>query len=380
MMVNDNDLPGGVDPLPLPDLADIPLMPPEQPAGAGGAPPPLPFSVPPVPAAAGATPAAPAPAPGGAPAGAAALPAGPLLRDRIVILGRRKSGKTVFLARLYERLWNSKGHIHMAAVDGNSHVQLLKEIDAMSKRQWPAATEGLRTFKLEVTFHGQKFLLLAPDYPGEVFRKAFMENSDEPLVRELLDNIDRAAALIVMVDPSVALQTDLIQQADQDFGLVAAVNRLRDWPGAEHVPVAVVVTKCDRYREAIEAEGGFSRFVRDRFFNLYRAAVRDSRVGMAFACAAVRTRRDGLGAEIPDLTKAPKGLIEPLEFCLTQMQRRKREEAESGRMAAAAAAAAAAVAEEEAAGHRSMWIGLGLVGLAVAIAAGVLFVLLSGGR
>jgi hypothetical protein len=30
-------------------------------------------------------------------------------RDRIVILGRRSSGKTVYLSALYSRLWNSSG-------------------------------------------------------------------------------------------------------------------------------------------------------------------------------------------------------------------------------------------------------------------------------
>ena len=262
----------------------------------------------------------------------------PPLRDRIIVLGRRRSGKTVYLARLYERMWNSKGEIHMGAVDGQTHLGLLSQIDAMSKRSWPASTEALSHFKIDITYQNEKFLMVALDYPGEVFRRAFMEGSDEPAVRELLDNVDRAAAVIVLVDPGVMFEGDMIEQADQDFGLVAAIKRIRDWPGAENVPVAITLTKCDRYRDEIEAAGGISRFVKDKYANLYRAAVARGRAGTVFACAAVRSKKDGLGREMPDLSKTPKGLVEPLEYCLKQMrghraQRRLEAHAEDQRRA-----------------------------------------------
>ena len=247
----------------------------------------------------------------------------PLTRDRIVVLGRRKSGKTVYLARLYECLWNSKGEIHMGAVDGQTHLGLLSQLDVMQKKRWPASTEIVTHFKIDITYQREKFLMVALDYPGEVFRRAFMEGADEPAVRELLENIDRAAAVIVLVDPGVMFESDLIEQADQDFGLVAAVKRIRDWPGAETVPVAITLTKCDKYRDELESAGGVSRFVKDKYANLYRAAFARGRSGMVFACAAVRSKKDGLGKEMPDLSKPPKGLVEPLEFCLKAMRARR---------------------------------------------------------
>lgn len=249
----------------------------------------------------------------------------PPVRDRIVVLGRRRAGKTVFLARMYERLWNSTGHLHMAAVDGQSHLALIRQLDAIQRRTWPASTESISHLKLEVSFKNQRYLMVTLDYPGEVFRRAFMEESDEPAVRELLGNLDRAAAAIVLVDPGVRFEGDLMEHADQDFGLVAAINRIRSWPGAESIPIALAVTKCDRYRTEIEAQGGLALFVKNAYTNLYRAALGGRRRGMIFACAAISSQRDGLGNDVPDPRKPPRGVVESLEYCLEGMSARRME-------------------------------------------------------
>jgi hypothetical protein len=332
------------------DLADDspqpPLVPPPPPPPAHGA------AVPPPPSV-----SAPSPS----------QPQAPASRDRIIVLGRRAAGKTVFLARLYERLWTSKGDIHMAAVDGQTHLGLLSQIDAMEKKRWPASTEQLTHFKIDVTYRGEKYLMVALDYPGEVFRRAFMEGADEPAVRELLDNIDRAAAVIVLVDPGVMFEQDRIKQADQDFGLVAAIKRIRDWPGAETVPVAITLTKCDRFRDELEAEGGIAKFVKEKYSNLYRVTFERGRRGMVFAASAVRGKKDGLGREVPDLSKPPKGLVEPLEYCLKSMQvHRAARASEEQRERMARAAEEAMIAEQEADRKMARFSGW-LIGGAIAV-------------
>lgn len=286
---------------------------------------------PPPPPAAEATVGGPAPS-------AQSAPGATLVRDRIIVLGRRAAGKTVFLARLYERLWSSKGDIHMAAVDGPTHLGLLSQVEVMARKRWPASTEQLAHFKIDITYRGETYLMVALDYPGEVFRRAFMEGADEPAVRELVDNIDRAAAAIVLIDPGVMFNQDIVTQADQDFGLVSAIKRIRDWPGAEGVPIALTLTKCDRYRDEIESRGGIAKFVKEHYANLYRVTFGRGRAGMVFGASAVRAKKDGLGNEVPDLSKPPKGLIEPLEYCLTELQRhrvrRSQEQAEQQRVQA----------------------------------------------
>ena len=252
-------------------------------------------------------------------------PPAPLVRDRIVVLGRRKAGKSVYLARLYERLWNSKGELHMAAVDGRTHTSLLLQIDAMMKKRWPAATEAITHFKVDITYRQDRYLMIAPDYPGEIFKRAFMDGTDEPLVKDLLETCDRAAAVIVLVDPEVNFTGDLMTHSEQDYGLVAAIKRIRESPGAEFVPVAITLTKCDVFRVEIEEAGGPAKFVKENYSNLCRVAFPAGRIGMVFACAAVHVKRDGLGKDIPDLSKPPKGLIEPIEFCLRAMRVNRKE-------------------------------------------------------
>lgn len=267
----------------------------------------------------GTTPPPPPPAVIPAPGGIASPSS--VKRDRILILGRRKAGKSVFLARLYERLWNSKDTLHMAAVDGRTHVALLSQISDMSKRRWPAATEGISEFAFDVTYRDEIFAMTAPDYPGEVFRRAFMGGDpNEPAVRELLDNIDRAAAVIVLVDPHVASEGDILTMSEQDFGLVAAIKRIRDSAGAEHVPVAITLTKCDRFREEIESVGGPGKYIRTHYMNLCRVVFRKGSRGTVFACSAVTVKRDGMGNEVPDISKPPRGLVEPLQYCLEALQ------------------------------------------------------------
>jgi hypothetical protein len=227
----------------------------------------------------------------------------------------------VFLARLYERLWNSKEAMHMAAVDGRTHVALLSQISDMSKRRWPAATDAISEFAFDVTYRDEIFAMTAPDYPGEVFRRAFMGGDpNEPAVRELLDNIDRAAAVIVLVDPHVASEGDILTMSEQDFGLVAAIKRIRDSAGAEHVPVAITLTKCDRFREEIESAGGPGKYIRTHYMNLCRVVFRKGSRGTVFACSAVTVKRDGMGNEVPDISKPPRGLVEPLQYCLEALQ------------------------------------------------------------
>jgi len=284
----------------------------------------------------------------------------PVKRDRILILGRRKAGKSVFLARLYERLWNSRDAMHMAAVDGQTHVALLEQISEMSKRRWPAATEAISEFTFDVTYRDETFTMTAPDYPGEVFRRAFMGgNPNEPAVRELLDNIDRAAAVIVLVDPHVASEGDILTTSEQDFGLVAAIKRIRDSDGAEYVPVAITLTKCDRFREEIESAGGPGKFIRSHYMNLCRVVFRKGSRGTVFACSAVTVKRDGLGNEVPDISKPPRGLIEPLQYCLEALQVGRELAKDRERAMRSAAKAAEAALEVQAAERRERALSTG---------------------
>ena len=244
-----------------------------------------------------------------------ATPSTGAIRDRIVVLGRRKAGKTIFLARLYEQLWRSTDAIHMRAVDGNDHLFFMETIRVLSERVWPPATGSSTRIPLEVTLDGKARTLVSLDYSGEVFKRAFLEQVSDPDTDELLDHLDRAAAVILLVDPGLVLHGTPEQIAEDEFGMTAAVRRIRKGPGGSHIPIALVLTKLDAHGRVVRECGGLVGFVKTHLFPLLRALHRVR----VFGCVAVRTRPDALGQPRPDPSTPALGLLEPLDHCLRGM-------------------------------------------------------------
>lgn len=237
------------------------------------------------------------------------------VRDRIVVLGRRKAGKTIFMARLYEQLWQSEGEMHMRTVSGNDHLYFMRNIKELREGSWPAATGGSTYAAIEVDYARRKHLMVLLDYAGEVFRRAFVEGIVDESSEELLDHVDRAAAVMLLIDPSVAVEGNVEDFADDDYGMAAAIRRIRDWPGGESVPVAIVLTKIDRFKRRLEDSGGLVPFV-ERY---YRPLLRQIGKVRVFGASAVRQSVDGLGKARPAMTKRPVGLVEPLKYCLKRL-------------------------------------------------------------
>lgn len=236
-------------------------------------------------------------------------------RDRIVILGRRASGKTVYLARLYQQLYRGANGVSMQALDGPSHLRCVKSMDDLARGQWPAATGETSTIDLEIVLPAGRERLVALDYPGEVFRKAFVEDLGGPDVMALLEHVDRAAAVILLIDPATAVGGKPGDLVEDDFGMVQSLRRIRGAPRGDTVPVALVLTKIDTNEHFIRSAGGLKPFVERHYPALVRAAA-GARV---FGCAAVRVVIDPMGRRLPQVRIEPVGVIEPLLWCLTQM-------------------------------------------------------------
>jgi hypothetical protein len=131
-------------------------------------------------------------------------PRAPKVRDRIVMLGRRASGKTVYLSVLYERYWKSLDGLTMKAVSGQVHSDCVRIVEGLRTGQWPAATLETQHCDLEIDYKGQRHLLVALDYAGELFRRAFVEDiTDTAETRELVRHIDAAAAVIILIDAAL---------------------------------------------------------------------------------------------------------------------------------------------------------------------------------
>lgn len=237
-------------------------------------------------------------------------------RDRIVILGRRAAGKTIFLARLYDELWQGRDGMSVRALNGQSHRACMEVISELKAGRWPPSTLGSTYMELEISLEGERHRLLALDYPGEVFRRAFVDGVDAPDTRELIEHVDHASAVLLLIDPGVAVSGDYDDFIDDDFGMAQAIHRLRDAPEGSRIPVAVLFTKCDLNRAALREAGGLRAFCKRH----YRGLLRGVQLFRLYGTVAVHAVPVASGRLIPQLERAPIGVVEPLRFCLEMIR------------------------------------------------------------
>ena len=212
-------------------------------------------------------------------------------RDRIVILGRTRAGKTIYLSRLYEQCWRGNGEIHMETSSGKSHLALLNAVAEMAEhRRWPKATDNSTYLDFQLTWQGHAFTMVSLDYPGEVFRRAFVEQIEDANTAELIDHVQRAAGVVLLIDPIVLSSGKIGDAADDDYGMVQALRFIRGLPGGETVPIGLVLTKIDINADLIRHHGGLRGFANKYCNNLIRVVPALT----VFGTCAVRSRRDAL--------------------------------------------------------------------------------------
>ncbi len=288
-------------------------------------------------------------------------------RDRILMLGRRKAGKTVFLARLYEQAWRGVDGLHMRAAEGAMHELCMEIVEQLRNGNWPAATAGSLCSEVEVSWHSMKTTMQMLDYPGEVFRQAFVDGGGSTQADELLDHLDHAAAVILLVDPGNIHAGTAREVVDDDYGMVKAVDYLRQSVGGDQVPVAVALTKCDEHVGLIRSAGGARAFIESKIPNLVQYG---GRMRM-FATAAVRTRSDAVGRPVPNTQHEPAGLSDALKYCLKHVgalvakAEAERKEASRVDQLQRAAERDRRLAQQSYRRWIGFWIGLGLFGVVV---------------
>ena len=248
-------------------------------------------------------------------------------RDRIVILGRRKAGKTVFMTRLYEQLWNSKDiDFHMKAVSGDSHKYFMHLAGQLREGNWIAATNETTYSDLELSHNGKNRLLVSVDYPGEVFTEAFVNGSDRKDAKELVNHVDKASAVIVLLSPDINIKTDVDESIDDTFGMQKAIEYIRNSPGGAEIPIALVVTKADAFKQEIRDAGGLKKFIKLNYLPILRVIGRYKPFVVAAVQTKLKRKSNGDASYIPSLDLPPVNLTEPIEWCCEKISSHEDEE------------------------------------------------------
>jgi len=229
-------------------------------------------------------------------------------RDRIVVIGRRSSGKTVYISLLYDKLWKSGSSVKVKAVKGMNHAQFIKTAEGVRHRQWPPATQGISQSFIEVNYRDQNRLLVVLDYPGELFTDAFVKDVESKEVDTLLEHIDRASSVILLVDPAHVVEGDIDSQIDHNYGFLQAINRIQNWPGGKDIPVVLILTKTDINYTILKQHGGTRSFV-EKYFSSLIKATRHLKVCKISAISDVDSK-------IKDCLSA---LEIPLKYCLDRL-------------------------------------------------------------
>jgi len=232
-------------------------------------------------------------------------------RDRIVILGRRSAGKTVYLSLLYDLFWKSSDELSMKAINGANHLEYIKTASDLRKGIWPAATQNISQGFIEITYKNRKKLAVLLDYPGELFTNAFVKNIESEETRILLDHIDHAEAIILLADPAHVVTDDVSISADNDYGLVQAMSRVLGWADGCTVPVVLVLTKLDENQKIIKENGGTAAFVKKYFSKL----LQDARSLRVCKVSAVQVEKNKEGITIPKKGFKSKNLEKPILYC-----------------------------------------------------------------
>jgi hypothetical protein len=257
-------------------------------------------------------------------------------RNKIVVIGRIESGKTVFLTRLYVDCWNAKSGLRMACTSGQDHLRYMEQYDVMEKGKWPAATVGSTYFTIDLTRNDVTIPMVVLDYSGETFKKAFTEEVDDEQTRELKEHVDRACSVLITVDPGFAMHGGTLDKVDDDYGIANAINYVRQSPNGSEIPIAIVMTKCDVHAKKImdiidkdkikdKGQERYRKFLK-KYFNSWFYGLGLERTYRIFPIAAVRTRTDARGSQIPDLSKPAHKLMDPIIWCFDIVQKEREHE------------------------------------------------------
>lgn len=237
-------------------------------------------------------------------------------KDRIVILGRPSSGKSVFLTVLYHQLWDSPGDLTVRAGDGNTHAALLRDFSSLAHGEWLPATTGRQEYYLELSYKNKVIPLAVLDYPGELFRQLFFEKRlDNEELESLYQHVSRALGVILLIDPRSIIDAG-DAQVDGEYSAIQVVEHVRSGSNGRMLPFVVVFTKRDENAELIKQHGGLALFTRKFMPRLARIL---AGVPIVHLCA-VRTNASDGDARTPWMASSADQVAIPLRLVLERME------------------------------------------------------------
>ena len=252
---------------------------------------------------------------------------------KVAIVGVEGSGKTVMLVGLgdlYSRP-DDKGYF-LAPKDFNTSSYVAELMGRLRAGAWPAATaddvfQGLEwTLRRRADVVGVRPTdiceLCCLDFPGEVYRKAFVETTArrseemQRKVESLWNYIERADSLIILVNLGDVITHGLTdRRVHESIWVTSAIleQALKERPGRILPKTAIVLSQADNYEATIKACGGPKGALKKYLPQVYNSY---DWLDIFAAYAIDKTCLNDNGVLIPDPSFTTEGLRPIMDWLL----------------------------------------------------------------
>ena len=252
---------------------------------------------------------------------------------KVAIVGVEGSGKTVMLAglgELYSRP-DARGYF-LAPKDFNTSAYVAELMGRLRAGAWPAATaddvfQGLEwTLRRRADVAGVRPTdiceLSCLDFPGEVYRKAFVETTArrseemQRKVESLWNYIERADSLIILVNLGDVITHGLTdRRVHESIWVTSAIleQALKERPGRILPKTAIVLSQADNYEATIKACGGPKGALEKYLPQVYNSY---DWLDIFAAYAIDKTRLNDDGVLVPDPSFTTEGLRPIMDWLL----------------------------------------------------------------
>ncbi|MFM7259635.1 MAG: hypothetical protein ACKO3W_03430, partial [bacterium] len=263
-------------------------------------------------------------------------------RDTVLVLGGPGAGKTVWIARLLDALRTPTSLLDGRIPDGETWIAgrgattlQIDFTDNESKRRnealitsleaksWPIPTLDAVEHVVDFTLTGEgirtpRRRLILVDLPGSALLAAFAPSNPSTLTIgwTVGNQLARTAAVVLLIDPVRATERSR-ESIDLANATVAMLEHLRASPEGRSIPIAIVLSKCDRGYKTIMREGGVRRFA-ERHLGPVLEAAGSARV---YISSATRSRLVSPGYREPSTRRPVENLVEPMHFLLRTLDR-----------------------------------------------------------
>ena len=252
--------------------------------------------------------------------------------DKITVIGFKNSGKTCYLAGMYDIM--SNGIKNFSLVEKNAdqdwYLQgLWENISDGANRSWPVPSDEKRTYSFSLCHSFDKVMEFEwLDYPG-----AALVDPGYGLVDEISNQLSESACLLVLVNGESfafegrpADQKRIVADSADEYKQMVAKNlkKNRDLEAVRQLskigsagimlpPIAIVVTKCDLIDD--DWAPYVQEIIRENFEPIFGEGGEDDRIVMLAPITLGYDIATGADAD-------PDGIEHPIAFAVLSILRR----------------------------------------------------------